>query len=158
MCLFIPEKQFAIATAKENTPCYKALDDNNFFKRAQSQHTGHRYSKYKIEDEPSFKRRALDAVEYTRNSTYDKDYVEINQGFHSRIPRKSLLFENASHLFVIPQGAEYVTGCENDQSSNSDYFDNYVSDKIIYCGRNNAFNRWIAKLLYNVTFEPCKKD
>lgn len=77
----------------------------------------------------------------------------VDEGYHSF--NKLQDCKDASHrysdlgLFIIPKGAQYIDGVWD----NFTWCDNRVSTTLIYLGKNNKFNRWIAKIFYGVNFE-----
>ncbi len=80
---------------------------------------------------------------------HDRFGYSLEQGYHSRMWNS---VRSKDYLFIIPKGAEYYRGKENSHSSLAQE-DGYISNTIIYVGKNNSFNRKLAKFLYNVTFK-----
>lgn len=131
MCLITNDKTVKIAD--KNIVCYKTMSTTKMGRPCG--YGGVIYKKYKRQNN----------VTLGVYGPSDDGWYNVEEGYHSRIN-----FDNNSkpnkHLFVIPKGAEYLMGGENDEKK----IDNYVSTNIIYLGKNNKFNRYLAKLFYNV--------
>ena len=152
MCLNVHKDLYKKNVAKENIPCYKGHKNESFYKG----------KKYKLIDESgvldipfhSGTFFTWDGMAPLKNSNDRgfRDYHEFNKGLHSHIPKAARFFER-NFLFIIPKGAKYIEGCGNGYTELPECHDNYISDQIIYLGRNNWFNRLIAKIFYGVDFE-----
>ena len=59
----------------------------------------------------------------------------IYEGYHSNVKN-----ENCNALFIIPKGTKYTEGFNNDGT-----IKNYVSETIIFIGKNTFWNRLKAK-------------
>lgn len=147
--MYVHETQFKIQTAEENLPCYKSL-----YKGGQAQNMDYTYRRFQLNVEDRFEFAALHEASLSPRPYYCEvsQYIKIEYGFHSRVPAEVKRNSDKLHLFIIPKGAKYVSGYENDCNPDGNKHDNYVSDKIIYFGKNNWFNRILAKVLYNVSF------
>lgn len=137
MCLNVHKDLYKKNVAKENMPCYKEYKKESFYKG----------KKYKLIDESG----VLD-VPFHSGWLGFEEFKRFNKGLHSHIPKAARFFER-NFLFIIPKGAKYIEGCGNGYTELPECHDNYISDQIIYLGRNNWFNRLIAKIFYGVDFE-----
>lgn len=131
MCLNIRQKE-KVQIAEKNIPCYKHLNSRN---RTVAQY--HHYTRFKRNPKVYF-------------GIQNNAARRVNEGYHSRMLVNS---ETKSHLFIIPKGSEFYEGRENSSSLELG-LDGYVSNRIIFIGKNNWFNRWIGKTFYNVEFFP----
>lgn len=66
----------------------------------------------------------------------------INQGYHSRTNSVIYSKQHNNCIFMIPKGAKYIKGSESSLKNKND---NYVSETIIYIGKNTRWNRIKAK-------------
>ncbi len=121
--------------AEKNILVYKQLSRGNY-----SLHTNYKYKKGRVN--PSITIES-ESGNYWEDGYWEDGYV-INKGYHSR---NSASTESKSHLFIIPKGATYVEGGENEIRKQPD---GYVSSTIIFVGRNNFINKFIAKLKYEL--------
>jgi len=140
MCLLV-NKEEAIITAKENIFCYKQLSAFGF-----SQPQKFKYELGKLNKHVIINKKQADSRDVRiGNANYGETLVE--EGYHSR---NDSSIKDKTHLFMIPKGTKYITGGENSSDR-----DNYVSETIIYLGRNNWINRLIAKIKYkNYKLKP----
>lgn len=129
MCLTL-KKDSKELIADENIPCYKYLKSGN-----RSLFEKYLYIKYK--ENP---RQELHVI-------IEDDLHVIFEGYHSRNP---FSVRGKTHLFIIPKNTKYYLGWEEDPIG---YEDNYCSETIIFVGRNNWWNRRLAKIRYGVTFK-----
>ncbi len=137
MCLNIT-KEAQEQKAISNIPVYKSL---TFFNR--SVHTDFRYWRFKKN------KLVMLGLMVKRYSILIR---EINEGYHSRNNKND---SKKNYLFIIPKGAKFYEGSEND--TDLTVIDGYVSNTIIYIGKNNMFNRWLGKILYGVKFQSEKE-
>lgn len=124
MCLYKKDKITKIA--KCNILCYKQLLFTN-----SSYFYSYRYDKMVKQPIVNFQ---------ITDNPLGINYV-VYEGYHSRNKRST---EDKSSLFVIPKGTKYTIGSEN-IFLNIDRKDNYVSETIVYFGKNTFWNRLIAK-------------
>lgn len=138
MCLYVKNGQPAVI-AENNIPCYKVL-----FRGNKAEHYVHFvYKKWKINDNVAL-------VAIPESDMYPhSSCCSINEGYHSYVPGRAT-HDKKRHLFIIPKGAYYYIGGVNTHP----HFENgYVSSTIIFVGKNNWWNRMVAKLKYGVKFE-----
>lgn len=135
MCLYIlRDQKKQIAT--ENIPCYKELYSNG-----KTTARNFRYIVFQKNDKVHLFPRQL----YSSSGK-----MELERGYHSRLINS---VQMKTHLFIIPKGSEYYMGRENDTDFEKPS-DGYVSNNILYIGRNNFINRLIGKYFYGVIFHP----
>lgn len=134
MCLYIlTTKEEKVA--KQNIAVYKELR-----KSGRSEVMHFQYSLYQNNNEIQL---------IPRKVTYDSYNFCLEEGYHSRMFRSEYA---KSHLFIIPEGAKFYPGCENTRATD-DNENGYVSNQIIYLGKNTWFNRLIGLLFYGVEFK-----
>lgn len=136
MCLNIKKDQQP-QIAETNLPCYKELKKDNC-----SENQGYQY--IKGQDNPTI---ALNPV--LTSSFYYPGFPRLEKGYHSYTPDAYKRYH--SHLFIIPAGAEYYIGGINDHPIVQD---GYTSNKIIFVGKNNWWNRFWRGRKYGVKFYP----
>ena len=117
MCLTSPN-EFKFKIAEKDIICFKTLERNNI-----STITEYRYIK-------GIKNPIVDIIFIGY-----ADGFRINEGYHSNIEN-----ENCNALFIIPKGTKYTEGFNNLST-----IKNYVSETIIFIGRNTSWNRFKAK-------------
>lgn len=120
MCL-TSKKEFKFKIAEKDIICFKEL-----FKDNTSYFTDYEYIK-------GVKNPIEDLV-----SIYDDFSINafsIYEGYHSNVKN-----ENCNALFIIPKGTKYTEGFNNNSK-----IKNYVSETIIFIGKNTFWNRLKAK-------------
>lgn len=122
MCLYKQDKITKIA--KRNILCYKQLlfGTSSYF---------YAYKYDKMVKQP--------IVNFQFDQSDLSNGIAVYRGYHSRNNKSS---SNKSSLFVIPKGTKYTVGSEY---YNSIIQDNYVSETIVYFGKNTFWNRLLAK-------------
>jgi len=146
MCIVINRgKLGAPLQAEVNIPAYKELE-----KHGISEHQGFQYLKGKLNQEDiRFEHRPASVFD----GLDEANMVVLYKGFHSRIVRTIQDPFTKNSLFVIPKGALYMTGMENSDDWTHSVHNNYLSNQIIYVGKNNRLNRLLAKWKYGVEFK-----
>jgi hypothetical protein len=130
--------------ADKNIPVFKTLRSDN-----TSLHTCFGYRKFVKCEEVEF------SYDISFRDYPEMRHIDIHRGYHSRKADGTGDWKKGyatNHLFVIPKGATYVEGGENDYC----YNDGYVSNTIILIGRNTWLNRLIAYIKYNVGYKYSK--
>lgn len=136
MCLIIKENKELIT--KEYLGCYKILYKASFFGGFSENFLFH-YIKFKKQK----------IINFVLRNNYDQ--IKIYEGYHSYDEKSKFIKiknEKDLDLFIIPKNTKYYKGFHNIESDTG-----YCSESIIYIGKNNSFNRWIAKIFYNVNFK-----
>lgn len=129
MCVVLTELKFEIATKSILTYKQCVFDNNN--NNCYSLFYGKKYEINKLNKEV-----------YIGHGIYrDYNYIKTTTGYYSYKYNNS--YSSANALFVIPKGSKYVLGHDN---VISEELDTYVSNQIIYVGRNNLINRWKTKI------------
>lgn len=153
MCLTVNLKFLEPKVAEENMPCYKKIRNTG----QADNHNEFYYTKGVVNDEEGAVQKQLDEIKEWQDTRKEggKPPLEVyhfEEGFHSRIPSRVHEYQK-THLFIIPKGTLYVEGGENNLPFNATWNNNYISEKIIYVGKNNFLNRFLASWKYGVTFK-----
>jgi len=136
MCLNIKKDQQP-QIAETNIACYKELRKGNLSEN-------HGYEYIKGQDNPT-----IVLTPITTPSLFSGSRPRLEKGYHSYVPDAYRRYH--SHLFIIPAGAEYYIGGINDHPIAQD---GYTSNKIIFAGKNNWWNRFWQGRKYGVKFYP----
>ena len=134
MCLKTKNNIFEKIT--ESIPCYKYLEKGN-----KSEYYYFKYRKFILN------KLSIDKMKRDIDHLHSGFYA-INEGFHSQI-NDNYFFNK---LFIIPKNSLIIKGYYDKPIDYSNP-DGYVSNQIIYIGKNNKFNRLIARIFYGVKFE-----
>ena len=129
MCLELKTSRLEVKIAKNTIVCYKHGIVSKGVYESPCQ-----YYKYKNGVlQPKVK---LDI----RKSDY-KDNAWVNDGYHSYIN----FFDKGDQVFLIPKGAEYIEGGDNEIVEKHDV---YVSDQIVWIGNKWNPITWLKVLFY----------
>jgi len=129
--------------AQENILCYKFGDRNFFGTKLEMINRNYVYEKRKEQDQVTIiVRKGLDYRSYV--SGYIPKILEITEeGYHSYISTRDIRNQHLPvELFIIPKGTIYYEG-----GVNNEYVTNgYVSENIVWIGKNTPKNREKARL------------
>lgn len=137
MCMYIENtrgKEYPFRVATKNIVVYKSLN------KSFSAYMNYLYSPLKVNFIP--KNSISNNILYVKDGSYLTGFSEVNVGFHSRIHKESLHYNNS--IFIIPKGSKYLVGREyyNDHKEN-----NYVSNHIVYVGKRDSPITYLKLLL-----------
>lgn len=129
MCLYLTESQKVPKIAEKDIICYKILREDNC-----SQVEGYFY-----------KKGLQEHVDVSPKQFIYDSYSYIYQGYHSYKDKNRKHLYGKTCLFIIPKDTVYYKGGSNEVGN-----DSYVSENIIYVGKDNWWNRFKIKHKYNV--------
>ncbi len=149
MCLIVNKEFLELKEAEENIPCYKSLR-----KRNRSTHNDFHYTKGKTYTEKgAVETQIKSIVAGIAEPCGFNGSFPLTYGFHSRPINLSWSEYDRSHLFMIPKGTIFTEGGENSDVYSVKDHDNYLSESIVYLGKNTWLNRLIYKWKYNFNFK-----